>query len=65
MSKLDALLVALILVGTVSGLVIVGMHVILILMTLKPISLLALGLDALLTIMIAIGIYQFDKHYLN
>lgn len=65
MSKLDALLVALILVGTVSGLVIVGMHVILILMTLKPISLLALGLGALLTIMIAIGIYLFEKHYLN
>lgn len=51
MSKLDALLVALVLVGTVSGIVISAMIV--------------LGLGALLTIMIAIGIYLFEKHYLN
>ncbi|WAX15154.1 hypothetical protein EF326P1_00022 [Enterococcus phage EF326P1] len=65
MSKLDALLITLILVGTASGILIVGMHVILILMTLKPISLLALGLGVLLIILISIGIYQYDKHYLN
>lgn len=63
MSKLDALLITLILVGTASGIVIVGMHVILILMTLKPISLLALGLGVLLIILISICVYQYDKHF--
>lgn len=65
MSKLDVLLVALVLVGTASGIVISAMIVISILMTLKPIALVVLGLGALLTIMIAIGIYLFEKHYLN
>ncbi|QBZ69921.1 hypothetical protein [Enterococcus phage vB_EfaS_Ef5.1] len=65
MSKLDVLLVALVLVGTVSGIVISAMIVISILMTLKPIAWVVLGLGALLTIMIAIGIYLFEKHYLN
>lgn len=65
MSKLDVLLVALVLVGTASGIVISAMIVISILMTLKPIAWVVLGLGALLAIMIAIGIYLFDKHYLN
>lgn len=65
MSKLDALLVALVLVGTASGIVISAMIVISVLMVLKPITLVVLGLGALLTIMIAIGIYLFEKHYLN
>ncbi|UMO76545.1 hypothetical protein [Enterococcus phage phiSHEF10] len=65
MSKLDVLLVALVLVGTVSGIVISAMIVISILMTLKPMAWVVLGLGALLTIMIAIGIYLFEKHYLN
>lgn len=65
MSKLDALLVALVLVGTVSGIVISAMIVISVLMVLKPIAWVVLGLGALLTIMIAIGIYLFEKHYLN
>jgi len=65
MSKLDALLVALVLVGTVSGIVISAMIVISVLMVLKPITWVVLGLGALLTIMIAIGIYLFEKHYLN
>lgn len=65
MSKLDVLLVALVLVGTASGIVISAMIVISVLMVLKPITWVVLGLGALLTIMIAIGIYLFDKHYLN
>lgn len=65
MSKLDALLIAAILVGTASGIVILAMLVISILTVLKPITWVVLGLGVLLTIMIAIGIYQFDKHYLN
>lgn len=65
MSKLDALLVALVLVGTASGIVISAMIVISVLMVLKPITWIVLGLGALLTIMIAIGIYLFEKHYLN
>lgn len=65
MSKLDALLVALVLVGTASGIVISTMIVISVLMVLKPIAWVVLGLGALLTIMIAIGIYLFEKHYLN
>lgn len=65
MSKLDALLVALVLVGTASGIVISAMIVISVLMVFKPITLVVLGLGALLTIMIAIGIYLFEKHYLN
>ncbi len=65
MSKLDVLLVALVLVGAASGIVISAMIVISILMTLKPIAWVVLGLGALLTIMIAIGIYLFEKHYLN
>ncbi|MGV2809917.1 hypothetical protein [Enterococcus faecalis] len=65
MSKLDALLVALVLVGTVSGIVISAMLVISVLMVLKPIAWVVLGLGVLLTILIAIGAYQFEKHYLN
>ncbi|QBZ70277.1 hypothetical protein [Enterococcus phage vB_EfaS_Ef5.3] len=65
MSKLDVLLVALVLVGTASGIVISAMIVISVLMVLKPITWVVLGLGALLTIMIAIGIYLFEKHYLN
>lgn len=65
MSKLDVLLVALVLVGAASGIVISAMIVISVLMVLKPITLVVLGLGALLTIMIAIGIYLFEKHYLN
>lgn len=63
MSKLDALLVALILVGTASAIVILAMLVISILTVLKPIAWVVLGLGVLLTIMIAIGIYQYDKHF--
>lgn len=65
MSKLDVLLVALVLVGTASGIVISAMIVISVIMVLKPITWVVLGLGALLTIMIAIGIYLFEKHYLN
>lgn len=65
MSKIDALLVALILVGTASAIVMLAIIVISILMTLKPMGWLIFGLGALLTIMLTIGIYQFDKHYLN
>lgn len=65
MSKLDALLVALVLVGAASGIVISAMIVISVLMVLKPITWVVLGLGVLLTIMIAIGIYLFEKHYLN
>lgn len=59
MSKLDVLLVALVLVGAASGIVISAMIVISVLMVLKPITWVVLGLGALLTIMIAIGIYLF------
>ena len=65
MSKLDVLLVALVLVGAASGIVISAMIVISVLMVLNPIAWVVLGLGALLTIMIAIGIYLFEKHYLN
>lgn len=65
MSKLDVLLVALVLVGAASGIVISAMIVISVLMVLKPITWVVLGLGALVTIMIAIGIYLFEKHYLN
>lgn len=65
MSKLDVLLVALVLVGAASGIVISAMIVISVIMVLKPITWVVLGLGALLTIMIAIGIYLFEKHYLN
>lgn len=63
MSKLDALLVALIWVGTASALVILAILVISILTVLKPIGWLVLGQVALVTILIAIGIYQYDKHF--
>lgn len=65
MSKLDVLLVALVLVGAASGIVISAMIVISVIMVLKPITWVVLGLGALLTIMIASGIYLFEKHYLN
>lgn len=65
MSKLDALLVVLVLVGTASGIVISAMIVISVLMVLKPMAWLVLGLGAMVTILIAIGIYLFEKHYLN
>lgn len=65
MSKLEALLVALILVGTASGIVISAMIVISVLMVLKPMAWVVLGLGAMVTILIAIGIYLFEKHYLN
>ena len=65
MSKLDALLVALLLVGTASGIVILALVIISVLTVLKPIGWVVLGLGLLLTILIAIGVYQYDKHYLN
>lgn len=65
MSKLDALLVALVLVGTASGIVILAISVISILMVLKPMAWVVLGLGTMVTILIAIGIYLFEKHYLN
>lgn len=65
MSKLDALFTEFILVVMASGIVISAMIVISVLMVLKPITWVVLGLGALLTIMIAIGIYLFEKHYLN
>lgn len=65
MSKLDALLVALVLVLTAGVIVISAMIVSSVLMVLKPMQLVVLGLGVLLTILIAIGVYQFDKHYLN
>lgn len=65
MSKFEALMMALVLVGTASGIVILAISVISILMVLKPMAWVLLGLGSLLTIMIAIGIYLFEKHYLN
>ncbi|QAX97304.1 hypothetical protein Max_50 [Enterococcus phage vB_EfaS_Max] len=65
MSKMYVILVALVLVGIATTIVISAMIVISILMTLKPMAWVVLGLGALLTIMIAIGIYLFEKHYLN
>lgn len=65
MSKLDALLVVLVLVGTLSGIVISAMIVISVLMVLKPIAWVVIGLGVLLTILIAIGIYQYDKQKYN
>nr|DAH82326.1 MAG TPA: hypothetical protein [Caudoviricetes sp.] len=65
MSKLDALLIAMFSVAVAAAIVMLGMIVISILMTLNNMTWTILGLGVLLTIMIAIGIYQFDKHYLN
>lgn len=65
MSKLDVLLLALVLVVTASAMVILAMLVISILSALKPLAWIVLGLGLLLTILIAIGIYQFEKHYLK
>lgn len=65
MSKFDAILVAIVLVGTAVSIVISAYIVISILMVLKPIAWVVLGLGVLLTIMISIGVYQYDKHYLN
>ena len=63
MSKLDALLVAMFAVALASAIVMLGAIIISILMALNSITWTILGLGALLTIMIAIGIYQYDKHF--
>lgn len=65
MSKLDALLVAMFAVAVASAIVMLGAIVISILITLNQVTWTILGLGVLLTIMLAIGIYYFDKHYLN
>lgn len=65
MSKFEAFMMAIVAVGLlmVFGPLLFGIVVVLSVM--KPIGWIVLGLGALLTIMIAIGIYLFDKHYLN
>lgn len=63
MSKFEGFIMAGMFVVMGSAIMILEIIVIAILMTLKPIGWLILGLGALITIMITIGIYQYDKHF--
>ncbi|WKV32741.1 hypothetical protein [Enteroccous phage Ef212] len=63
MSKFEGFIMACMFVVMASAIMILEIIVISILMTLKPIGWLILGLGALITIMITIGIYQYDKHF--
>lgn len=63
MSKFEGFIMACMFVVMGSAIMILEIIIISILMTLKPIGWFILGLGALITIMITIGIYQYDKHF--
>lgn len=65
MSKMDALLIAMVVVGVIASIVISAVVIISILATLDAIGWVVLGLGLLLTIWVAIGVYQYERHHLN
>ncbi|AHB79761.1 hypothetical protein CF83_gp56 [Enterococcus phage IME_EF3] len=65
MSKFEAFMMACIAVGLLIVFGLLLFCIIMVLSVMKPIGWIALGIVALVTILLWIGIYQYDKHYLN
>lgn len=65
MSKLDAFMMACIAVCLLIVFGLILFCIIMVLSVMKPIGWIALGIVALVTLVLLVGIYQYDKHYLN
>lgn len=65
MSKLEALEMTVFIVMSMLAVGGSGLVVIILLLNLKLIAWVVLGVCILLTMLLAIGIYKYDKHYLN
>lgn len=63
MSKLDALEIALFIVMCILAVTVTGLVVIILLLNLKPIAWVCIAITAVITILVWIGIYQYDKHF--
>lgn len=63
MSKLDALEIALFIVMCILAVTVSGLVVIILLLNLKPIAWVCIAITAVITILVWIGIYQYDKHF--
>lgn len=63
MSKLDAFMMACIAVGLLIVFGLLLFCIIMVLSVMKPIGWIALGIVSLVTILLWIGIYQYDKHF--
>ena len=65
MSKLESLEMAIFIVMSMLAVGTVGFVVIILLLNLKLIAWVCIGITAVITILVWVGIYQYDKHYLN
>ena len=65
MSKLEALEMAVFIVMSMLSVGASGIVVIILLLNLKLIAWVCIAITAVITILLWIGIYQYDKHYLN
>lgn len=63
MSKFEAFMMACIVVGMLIVFGLILYCIIMILSVMKPIGWIALGIVALVTLVLWIGIYQYDKHF--
>ena len=63
MSKFEAFMMACIAVGMLISVGLILFSIIMILSLMKPIGWIALGVILLVTILLWIGIYQYDKHF--
>lgn len=63
MSKFEAFMMACIAVGLLIVFGLLLFCIIMVLSVMKPIGWIALGIVALVTILLWIGIYQYDKHF--
>lgn len=65
MSKFEAFMMACIAVCLLIVFGLILFCIIMVLSVMKPIGWIALGIVALVTLVLWVGIYQYDKHYLN
>lgn len=65
MSKFEAFMMACIAVCLLIVFGLILFCIIMVLSVMKPIGWIALGVILLVTLILWVGIYQYDKHYLN
>ena len=63
MSKLESLEMAIFIVMSMLAVGTVGFVVIILLLNLKLIAWVCIGITAVITILVWVGIYQYDKHF--
>lgn len=63
MSKFEAFMMACIAVGALIAFGLILFCIIMVLSVMKPIGWIALGIVALVTLVLWVGIYQYDKHF--